>query len=82
MLHYSKYCWTRKKNVTIWVCIQGWAKKKTIQILHYNSTLRYAIALNFGRNTTSVALNPNWYNSTSINNQCLLETRIYTMLIN
>ena len=82
MLHYSKYCWTRKKKTSQYGSVYRGGQKRTIQILHYNSTLRYAIALNFGRNTTSVAPNPNWYNSTSINNQCLLETRIYTMLIN
>ena len=82
MLHYSKYCWTRKKKRHNMGLYTGVGKKRIIQILHYNSTLLYAIALNFGRNTTSVALNPNWYNSTSIKNQCLLETRIYTMLIN
>ena len=41
--------------------IQGWAKKGPIQILYRNSVLRYAIALNFGRNTTIIAINSNWY---------------------
>ena len=43
--------------------IQGWAKNKgPIHILYHNSALRYAIALNFGRTTTSIALNSNWHN--------------------
>ena len=41
--------------------LQGWAKKGPIQILYRNSVLRYAIALNFGRNTTIIAINSNWY---------------------
>ena len=36
-----------------------------VQILYHNSALRYAITLNFGRNTTSVALNSNWPNKNS-----------------
>ena len=37
--------------------IQGEQKKEPIQILQHNPSLRYAIALNFARNTTSIALN-------------------------
>ena len=37
--------------------LQGVGNKGPIQILYHNSALRYAIALNFGRNTTSIALN-------------------------
>ena len=34
-----------------------WAKKGPIMILYHNSALSY-----FGRNTTSIAFNSNWYN--------------------
>ena len=41
---------------------RGGLKKGPIQILYYNFALCYSIALNFGRNTTSIAFNSNWYN--------------------
>lgn len=37
-------------------------KKGLIQILYRNSAVRYAIALNFCRNITIIALNSNRYN--------------------
>ena len=40
----------------------GVGKKRPAQILYHNSNQRNAIALNFGRNTTSTTLNSNWYN--------------------
>ena len=52
--------------IKLHVYIQGRAKKGPIQVLHYNSILRYAIALNFGKNTARFALNSNWYNLASI----------------
>ena len=53
--------------ITIRIYIdRGEQKKGPIQILHRNSALYYAIALNFGRNTTSIALNSNWYNLASM----------------
>ena len=51
--------------------LQGWAKTRPIQILYHNSTLHYAIALNFGRNTTSFAFNTIWYNLASML-QCIV----------
>ena len=42
--------------------IKGWVKNGAIQILCHNFALRYDIRLNFGRNTTSIALNSKWYN--------------------
>ena len=47
------------------VFAQGWAKKGHIQILYHSFVLHYA-SLNFGRNTTSIALNSNWYNLASM----------------
>ena len=55
--------------------IQGWPKKGAVQVLYhnlalryvaavcccYNVALRYVFALNFGRNTTIIALNLNRY---------------------
>ena len=47
-------------------------KKGPIQILYlistlfYNSALSYAIAMNYDRNTGSIALNSNWYNLASM----------------
>ena len=45
------------KMKLIEVKIQGWAKKEPIKILCHNSAVRCATALNFGRNTTSIAFN-------------------------
>ena len=41
-------------------------KKGLIQILYRNSAVRYAIALNFCRNITIIALNSNRYNLASM----------------
>ena len=41
-------------------------KKGPIQILYHNSGLRYAIAMNCGRNSTSIALNSIWYSLASM----------------
>ena len=36
-------------------------KKVPMQILYHNSALHYAVGLNFGKNSTSITLNSNWY---------------------
>ena len=41
-------------------------KKGPIQISYHNFALSYVIALNFGRNMTSIALISNWYNLASM----------------
>ena len=53
-----------------------------IKIIYHNSALCYAIVLNFGRNTTSIALNSNWYNLSSMLQFNVFWKPLYMMLMN
>ena len=55
------YSIVKKKDTSTWV-----GKKMTHSDLNHSSALHYAIAWNFGRNTTSISLNSNWYNLASM----------------
>ena len=49
------------QEYTTWV-----GEKEPVQVLFHNSAPHYAVALNFDRNTTSIALNSNLHNLASM----------------
>ena len=62
--------------------VQGQAQKGLIMTLYHNSALGYAVALNFGRNGSSMAFNSNWYNLASMLQYNVFWKPFYVMLIN